>query len=36
MIIESDNTAGDAVLEAVGGPPVVERRLHALGFTAST
>jgi beta-lactamase class A len=33
MIIESDNTAGDAVLEAVGGPPAVERRLHALGFT---
>jgi beta-lactamase class A len=33
MITESDNTAGDAVLKAVGGPSVVERRLSALGFT---
>jgi beta-lactamase class A len=33
MIVESDNTAGDAVLEAVGGPSAVDRRLNALGFT---
>ena len=33
MITESDNTAGDAVLKAVGGPSAVERRLNALGFT---
>jgi beta-lactamase class A len=33
MITESDNTAGDAILKAVGGPRVVERRLQALGFT---
>src|SRR5687767_7354376 len=33
-IIESDNTAGDAVLRVVGGPQAVERRLHASGFTA--
>jgi beta-lactamase class A len=33
MITESDNTAGDAVLKAVGGPSAVERRLSALGFT---
>jgi beta-lactamase class A len=32
MITESDNTAGDAVLRLVGGPPAVERRLAALGF----
>src|SRR5438309_1020968 len=32
MIVESDNTAADAVLKLVGGPPVVERRLRALGF----
>jgi len=32
MIVESDNTASDAVLKLVGGPPVVERRLRALGF----
>jgi beta-lactamase class A len=32
MIVESDNTAADAVLQLVGGPPVVERRLRALGF----
>jgi beta-lactamase class A len=34
MIVESDNTAGDAVLKIVGGPPVVERRLRALGFAS--
>src|SRR5688572_15283046 len=34
MIIESDNTAGDAVLKIVGGPQAVERRLRAMGFTA--
>jgi beta-lactamase class A len=33
MITESDNTAGDAVLRAVGGPSAVERRLGALGFS---
>lgn len=33
MIVESDNTASDAVLRLVGGPSVVERRLRALGFT---
>ncbi|HEY3044241.1 MAG TPA: serine hydrolase [Vicinamibacterales bacterium] len=33
MIIESDNTAGDAVLRAVGGPSAVERRMNALGFS---
>jgi len=33
MIVESDNTAGDALLKLVGGPAVVERHLHALGFT---
>jgi beta-lactamase class A len=32
MIIESDNTAGDALLKAVGGPAAVERRMSALGF----
>src|SRR6476659_4176912 len=32
MIAESDNTASDAVLKLVGGPPVVERRMRALGF----
>src|SRR5262249_47216627 len=32
MIVDSDNTAGDAVLRLVGGPAVVEKRLHALGF----
>ena len=32
MITESDNTAGDAVLKAVGGPSAVQRRLSALGF----
>ena len=34
MIIESDNTAVDAVLKLVGGPAVVERRLRARGFNA--
>ena len=33
MITQSDNTAGDVVLRAVGGPSAVERRLQALGFT---
>jgi len=32
MIVDSDNTASDAVLRLVGGPAVVERRLRALGF----
>jgi beta-lactamase class A len=32
MIAESDNTASDAVLRLVGGPPVVERRMRTLGF----
>jgi beta-lactamase class A len=32
MIVESDNTASDAILKLVGGPPVVERRMRALGF----
>jgi beta-lactamase class A len=32
MIAESDNTASDAVMKLVGGPPVVERRMRALGF----
>jgi beta-lactamase class A len=32
MIVESDNTASDAVLKLVGGPPVVERRMRTLGF----
>jgi beta-lactamase class A len=32
MLVESDNTAADAVLKLVGGPAVVERRLRALGF----
>ncbi len=34
MIVDSDNTASDAVLKLVGGPAVVERRMRALGFTA--
>ena len=34
MIVDSDNTAADAVLRLVGGPAVVERRLRALGFNA--
>jgi beta-lactamase class A len=32
MIVESDNTAADAVLKLVGGPPMVQRRLRSLGF----
>jgi len=32
MITEGDNTASDAVLKLVGGPPVVERRMRTLGF----
>ena len=32
MMIESDNSAVDAVLKLVGGPAVVERRLRLLGF----
>ncbi len=31
-IIESDNTAADALLKVVGGADVVERRLRAMGF----
>ena len=34
MIVESDNTAGDAILKLVGGPTVVEQRLRTLGFEA--
>jgi len=34
MIVESDNTASDAVLRLVGGPAAVERRMRALGFDA--
>lgn len=32
-MIESDNTAADALLKRAGGPAVVERRMRALGFT---
>jgi len=32
-IIESDNTAADALLKLVGGPDVVERRMRMLGFS---
>ncbi|HKY22979.1 MAG TPA: class A beta-lactamase [Vicinamibacterales bacterium] len=32
-LIESDNTAADSLLALVGGPPRVEWRLRALGFT---
>jgi len=32
MIVESDNTASDAILKLVGGPPIVERRMRTLGF----
>lgn len=32
-MIESDNTAADALLKVVGGPDAVERRLRSLGFT---
>ena len=31
-IIESDNTAADALLKLVGGPDVVERRMRAMRF----
>jgi beta-lactamase class A len=31
-IVESDNTAADALLKLVGGADVVERRLRAMGF----
>jgi beta-lactamase class A len=31
-IVESDNTAADALLKLVGGPNVVEGRLRSLGF----
>ena len=31
-LIESDNTAADALLKLVGGADVVERRLRAMGF----
>jgi beta-lactamase class A len=31
-IVESDNTAADALLKLVGGPDVVERRLRSMGF----
>ena len=34
MIVESDNTASDAVLKLAGGPAVVEQRMRALGFNA--
>src|SRR5262245_14637924 len=34
MIAESDNTASDAILKLVGGPPIVERRMRTLGFDA--
>ena len=32
MLTESDNTASDAVLDAVGGPQAVKQRLRAFGF----
>ena len=31
-IVESDNSAADALLKLVGGPDAVERRLRAMGF----
>jgi beta-lactamase class A len=31
-LVESDNTAADALLKLVGGASVVQRRLHAMGF----
>ncbi len=31
-MVESDNTAADALLKLVGGPDVVQRRLRAMGF----
>jgi len=33
MIIISDNTATDIVVEHLGGPPVIEGAMHALGLT---
>jgi len=33
-ILESDNTAADALLRLVGGPDAVKRRLRAMGFQA--
>ena len=33
-IVESDNTAADALLDLVGGVDVVERRLRSMGFQA--
>jgi beta-lactamase class A len=33
MMVESDNTASDVVLKTIGGPPAVQARLNALGFT---
>jgi beta-lactamase class A len=32
MMVDSDNTAADAVLKLVGGPAMVQQRLRALGF----
>jgi beta-lactamase class A len=32
MMVESDNTAADAVLKLIGGPPMVQRRLRSLGY----
>jgi beta-lactamase class A len=34
MMVNSDNTAADAVLKLVGGPAAVQRRMRALGFDA--
>ena len=31
-MVESDNTAADALLKLVGGLDVVERRLRSMGF----
>ena len=33
MVIVSDNTATDVLFRAVGGPAVVARRMHEMGFT---
>ena len=33
MMVDSDNTASDVVLKAIGGPPAVQARLKSLGFT---
>src|SRR5205085_10643138 len=32
MMVDSDNTAADAVLKLVGGPEVVQQRVRRLGF----